>query len=99
MPTPDDALAREVRAALDTRLARRRPDEPIVVLGAGSDDLDAGRAYLRALADGGWAVPMWPVEYGGMGLDAQHAAIVNRELSAFRVPDLYPFMVGLGLVG
>lgn len=99
MPTPDDALAREVRAALDTRLARRRPDEPVVVLGAGSDDLDAGRAYLRALADGGWAVPTWPVEYGGMGLDAQHAAIVNRELSAFRVPDLYPFMVGLGLVG
>ncbi len=99
MPTPDDSFAREVRAALDQRLERRAPGERVVVLGAGSDDLEAGRAYLRALADGGWAVPTWPVEYGGMGLDAQHAAVVNRELAAFRVPDLYPFMVGLALVG
>jgi alkylation response protein AidB-like acyl-CoA dehydrogenase len=97
---PDDAsFAAAVRDALRARLVTRDPDEPVVVLGAGNEDLEPGREYLHALADGGWAVPMWPVEHGGLGLDPKQAAAVNRELAAFRVPDLYPFMVGLALVG
>jgi alkylation response protein AidB-like acyl-CoA dehydrogenase len=101
VPTPErlDALELEVREALRTRLQRRDPDEPVVVLGAGTEDLESGRDHLRALADGGWAVPTWPVEHGGMGLDVKGAAVVNRVLAGFRVPDLYPFMVGLALVG
>jgi alkylation response protein AidB-like acyl-CoA dehydrogenase len=99
VPTPDEAFAAEIRAALTQRLQLRTPDDPVVVLGAGNDDLETGRAYLRALADGGWAVPTWPREHGGLGLEPRRGAIVNRELARFRVPDLYPFMVGLGLVG
>ena len=98
MPTPEDQLAAEVRTALASRLDLREQTDPIVVLGAGSDDLEAGRTYLRALADGGWAVPMWPRQHGGMGLDTRGAAVVNREIARFRVPDLYPFLVGLALV-
>jgi alkylation response protein AidB-like acyl-CoA dehydrogenase len=69
------------------------------VLGAGSDDLDAGRAFLATLAAGGLAAPTWPVDYGGMGATPEQAGIVNDELSAFERPDLYPFMVGISLVG
>jgi alkylation response protein AidB-like acyl-CoA dehydrogenase len=99
VPTPDGELAADVRAALAERLELRSPDDAVVLFGAGNDDLAAGRVYLQALSDGGWAVPTWPREHGGLGLEARQAAVVNRELARFRVPDLYPFLVGLALVG
>ena len=69
------------------------------MLGAGSDDLDAGRVYLSKLAPGGYAVPSWPVEHGGMGLGSEEAGAVRSALAAFDAPDLYPWMVGLDLIG
>jgi alkylation response protein AidB-like acyl-CoA dehydrogenase len=69
------------------------------VLGAGSDDLEAGRGYLRALAHGGWAVPTWPAEYGGLGATPAQAAVVAQELGRFDVPDLYPYLIGLAIAG
>jgi alkylation response protein AidB-like acyl-CoA dehydrogenase len=94
-----DEFRREVRAALDARLTPRHTGDAFTVLGAGSDDLDAGRAYLRALADGGWAVPTWPEEYGGLGATPARAAIVAQELARFEVPDLYPYVIGLAIAG
>ena len=90
--------AEEVRAALAALLRPRDPDEPVTVLGAGRDDLTPGRAYLGALAAGGWAVSTWPEEYGGRGASPAEAAVVARELAAFEQPDLYPFLVGLSVV-
>ncbi|MBM3670595.1 MAG: acyl-CoA dehydrogenase [Actinobacteria bacterium] len=89
----------ETRAALAALLRPRDAREPVTVLGAGRDDLDAGRAYLVALADGGWAVPTWPLEYGGRDANPEEAAVVARELARFEQPDLYPFLVGIGVVG
>ena len=94
-----DEFRRDVRAALTARLTPRHAGDPFTVLGAGSDDLDAGRVYLRALADGGWAVPTWPTEYGGLGATPAQAAIVAQELSRFEVPDLYPYIIGLAIAG
>ena len=88
-----------VRSELAARLAPRRADRPVSVLGAGNDDLDAGRRYLEALAGTGLAVPSWPREYGGLGATPAEVAIVRRELADFAVPDLYPYLVGLELVG
>jgi alkylation response protein AidB-like acyl-CoA dehydrogenase len=88
-----------LRVALDERLTPRRADGAFTVLGAGSDDLDVGRSYLRALADGGWAVPTWPREYGGLGATPAQAAIVAQELGRFEVPDLYPYVIGLAIAG
>ena len=88
-----------VRRALAEVLQPRDPDAPATVLGAGTDDLDAGRTYLGALAGGGWFVPTWPEEYGGRGASADEAAVIARELSTFAAPDLYPYLVGLALVG
>jgi alkylation response protein AidB-like acyl-CoA dehydrogenase len=93
------AFRTEVRAELGRRLARRVDRDVPSIMGAGSDDLEAGRAFLATLAEGGLAAPTWPLEYGGMGATPEQAAIVNEELAAFERPDLYPFMVGISLVG
>jgi alkylation response protein AidB-like acyl-CoA dehydrogenase len=68
-------------------------------MGAGSDDFESGRRWLTALAEGGWAVPMWPVEHGGMGLSRAEADAVTEVLDEFETPDMYPFLVGLDLIG
>jgi alkylation response protein AidB-like acyl-CoA dehydrogenase len=94
----DDFRAR-VRDALTARLTPHRDGDSFTVLGAGSDDLEAGRAYLHALADGGWAVPTWPKEYGGLGATPAQAAVVAQELAHFDVPDLYPYVIGLAIAG
>ena len=94
-----DQFRAEVRVALEERLTPRRADAAFTVLGAGSDDLDTGRKYLRALADGGWAVPTWPRDYGGLGATPAQAAIVAQELGRFDVPDLYPYLIGLAIAG
>jgi alkylation response protein AidB-like acyl-CoA dehydrogenase len=88
-----------VRAELTARLAPRPVDRPVSVLGAGNDDLEAGRRYLGALAGTGLAVPAWPREYGGLGATPADVAVVRRELADFDVPDLYPYLVGLELIG
>jgi alkylation response protein AidB-like acyl-CoA dehydrogenase len=88
-----------VRSELSARLEPRRVDQTVSVLGAGNDDLEAGRRYLGALAGSGLAVPTWPREYGGLGATADEVAILRRELAAFAVPDLYAYLVGVELVG
>jgi alkylation response protein AidB-like acyl-CoA dehydrogenase len=87
-----------VRAELDRLLPRRHAADAFTVLGAGADDLDPGRAYLAALAPGGWAVPAWPVEYGGRDASPTDAAAIARELQGYRTPDLYPYLVGLHVI-
>jgi alkylation response protein AidB-like acyl-CoA dehydrogenase len=99
----DEAFRAQVEGVLAGFAAdgRLHPDSGgvSVIMGAGNDDLEAGRAYLAALASSGLAVPTWPVDYGGLGATADQAAVVGRELSRYQRPDLYPFGVGLSLVG
>jgi alkylation response protein AidB-like acyl-CoA dehydrogenase len=38
------------------------------------------RAWRERLCDAGWATPTWPVAYGGRGLPASVAAVVDDEL-------------------
>ncbi len=98
----DDARVAPLRAALEARLAPIATSGPTTVMGAGAHDDDllrAGRVYLGALADTGYAVPTWLVEHGGAGADPGFAAVIARELAAFAVPDLYPFLIGLAIAG
>lgn len=90
---------RRTIAELEGLLERRRPDARVSVLGAGSDDLATGRQYLAKLGPGGWIVPTWPVEHGGLGLAGPEAAGVRSALAAFDAPDLYPWLVGIDLIG
>jgi alkylation response protein AidB-like acyl-CoA dehydrogenase len=91
--------AAEVRAALDDLLPRRTASTRLTSMGAGSDDLQSGRDYLAAMAPGGWAVPSWPADQGGRGADADDAATIGSVMREYVVPDLYPFAIGLGMVG
>jgi alkylation response protein AidB-like acyl-CoA dehydrogenase len=88
----------ELRAALSAVLQPRSESDTVTVLGAGADDLAAGRAWLAALDDGGWAVPTWPSEYGGRDATPDEVARIARELARFQQPDLYPYLVGLHVV-
>jgi alkylation response protein AidB-like acyl-CoA dehydrogenase len=95
----EQSFRSEARAVLSERLRPKSGDAGFSFLGAGQDDLDAGRSLLATLADGGWGAPTWPAQWGGRDATPEQAAIVAQELSRFEVPDLYPFMVGLSLVG
>ena len=96
--TPDEAGFRvQARVFLSARLPPRPPRGPVQVMGAGTDDLDRGRCFLREM--GAWAVPTWPVPAGGRGLSPNLAAVWAEELSHYDAPDLYPWMVGISLVG
>jgi len=98
--TPEAAeFRRRVRAFLEPRLQPRPATRQLQIMGAGSDDLESGRRFLQTLAEGGMSVPRWPRHLGGLGATMEEAAIVAEELDAFEGPDLYPFMVGIGLVG
>ena len=97
--TRTEDLVETTVAGLEGLLPKRDPDAPVAVLGAGIDDLTAGRKYLATLASGGFMVPAWPSGYGGMGVDKDGAQAVKAALSRFEAPDLYPWMVGIDLVG
>jgi alkylation response protein AidB-like acyl-CoA dehydrogenase len=90
----EDEIRAEIRAALSglSRAADSR-------MGAGSDDVEGPREYLRALASGGWVVPGWPTEFGGRSASPAAAAQIKVIMAEFGGRDLYPFMVGLYLVG
>ncbi len=88
-----------IHEALSTALPRRRAGEPVTVLGAGSDDLGSGRRFLAIMAEGGWMVPVWPSEHGGRGATEDEAVRIASALDDYEVADLYPFGVGLSLVG
>ena len=47
---------------------------------------DAQRLWLERMADKGWTVPTWPVEYGGAGLDRAHDKILTEEINRLEVP-------------
>ena len=98
--TPDEAAFRaEVRGFLEARLERRGADSRLSVMGSADDRVDEGRTLLARLDEGGWAVPTWPVEHGGRAASATQAGIFHQELAGFDTPDLYPFLVGISLVG
>jgi len=88
-----------IHNALDELLERRAPDAKSTVLGAGNDDLDAGRLFLSTLVEGGWFVPIWPARYGGRDADNAEASRIAAALAEYDVADLYPYGVGLNLVG
>jgi len=46
---------------------------------AGSDDPQI--VWMRRMAAKGWTAPTWPAEYGGGGLSAAEARVLERELS------------------
>jgi alkylation response protein AidB-like acyl-CoA dehydrogenase len=48
------------------------------------DSKDPQIVWMRRLAERGWTAPSWPKEYGGGGLTAPQARVLNEELAAGR---------------
>ena len=49
-------------------------------------NLDVLREWNRALADGGWAAPSWPVEHGGRDAGVPEQLVHLQEMSRLRAP-------------
>ncbi|MDB5454278.1 MAG: acyl-CoA dehydrogenase [Caulobacteraceae bacterium] len=100
-----DAFRTEVRAWLEANYPAELRDpkvktDPEAVWGGrafqGSDDPQA--IWMRRVAEQGWTAPTWPKDFGGGGLDAKQARVVEQELAAgrYRAPLL---SFGLWMLG
>jgi len=58
---------------------------------------EATRDWYRTLSAKGWIAPNWPVEYGGMGLNAAKLLIFLEEIERWGIPRLYD--MGLFMLG
>ncbi len=56
---------------------------------------DAALAWRDAAASRGWTAPTWPTEYGGGGLDRDHARILSEEMARIKA---LPPASGMGLI-
>ncbi len=89
----------EIYEAISEILPKLGAETSSTVLGAGSDDLEAGRNYLQVLVEEGWMLPTWPQKYGGRNSTPEEASQISKTLGLFEGADLYPYGVGLSLVG
>jgi alkylation response protein AidB-like acyl-CoA dehydrogenase len=101
----NDAFRNEVRAFIASAYpaelrGRDAATDPEAVWGGraylGSDDPQI--RWMRAMAERGWTAPTWPKAYGGGGLSAEEAKILEGELAAAKCrPALMSF--GLWMLG
>jgi alkylation response protein AidB-like acyl-CoA dehydrogenase len=52
------------------------------------------KTWMECMVARGWTAPTWPVEYGGGGLSAAHAKVLEQEIAAAKLP---PPLMGFGL--
>jgi alkylation response protein AidB-like acyl-CoA dehydrogenase len=100
-----DTFRAEVRAWLEAEYPAelRKPDartDPEAVWGGrafeGSDDPQS--VWMRRVAEKGWTTPTWPTAYGGAGLTAQQARVIDQEIAHGRYrPPLLSF--GIWMLG
>ena len=81
---PDNWVAAVDHDDLEGLVAARRSVDPDEVWGA--------------IAAGGYLVPNWEVEYGGLGASPSAAAAISRTLGQYRMPT-FRNPVGVDLVG
>lgn len=97
MATDWNALSDDdFRAAFRDLVKRRLPPE-LRFMRKQRPLFDEVAVWYHALAEEGWLSPVWPVEYGGMGLNpAKHMIYVEEwgRMGCPRIPDH-----GLGLIG
>jgi alkylation response protein AidB-like acyl-CoA dehydrogenase len=90
--TPAEAAFRaDARAWLDDHIGAAPP-------AADGVDLAAARRWQRELADGGWGVPSWPVEFGGRAASPVELFVWSQELARHHLP-MSPFTIGLSMMG
>ncbi len=81
-----EEFRKEVRAWLETHVPRVElpPDSADLT----EEHYEIGKAFRRDLGAKGWLAPTWPKEFGGGGLTADHAVVINEELAGYDIPPL-----------
>jgi pimeloyl-CoA dehydrogenase large subunit len=93
--TPDELAFRdEVRAFMRTALPESIRRKMVEARHLTKDDIVTWQRILNAK---GWAVPHWPVEWGGTGWSPVQRYIFDEELQLAPAPDPLPF--GVSMVG
>jgi alkylation response protein AidB-like acyl-CoA dehydrogenase len=90
-----NAFRSEVRAFLDESLSEEMRSAPRTIMLL---DTDMQQRWHRILAFRGWAVPGWPVEYGGTGWSAERRNVLAEELVRANAPPLSPNLQMIGPV-
>jgi alkylation response protein AidB-like acyl-CoA dehydrogenase len=63
-----------------------------------SNELGAdARLWCKRLGEKGWGTPTWPREYGGGGLDARKARVLEDEMAAIGAFNPIPLLAGMGV--
>ena len=90
-----DAFRAETRAWLEANYPAELRDpkpktDPEAIWGGQAflDSQDPQIVWMRRVAEKGWTAPTWPSEYGGGGLTAEQARVLDQELAAgkYRTP-------------
>lgn len=98
-----DTFRTEARAWLETHCppSQRQPivrEEQIWAGSKATFPSEEARLWFEAMRDRGWTAPTWPTEYGGGGLDAEQARILEQEMAHLNCrPPLYD--MGLWMLG
>jgi alkylation response protein AidB-like acyl-CoA dehydrogenase len=89
------AFRKDARAWLEENFPSSLRGRPVAIQGSNTEtDADAAAWKLR-MADKGWGTPTWPREYGGGGLSAPAARVLQQEMA--RVGAYNPVYISLGL--
>ena len=87
---PDPEFRALIRTFLEESLPQEIAHRPAVIEPL---DLAIQERWHRILAEKGWAMPYWPVEYGGTGWTQEQLSIFYDELGAAGAPSLHTFTV------
>ena len=82
-------FTKEVRSFLSEKLTPEFQRAGMLEAGIYADR-PVAEAWLKILNEQGWAVPSWPVEWGGTGWSAEQHAIWQQELTLASAPALPP---------
>lgn len=83
----------EVREFIRDTLPRLFPEAGAPTWGLRFLDRSEVSAWTRALDSKGWAVPHWPVEWGGIGITPSRRYILLEELAAASCPSMDPISI------
>ena len=97
-----DAFRAETREWLETNCpagVRRTNGAPAEVVWGGRRAQfyhEDAKLWLDRMAERGWTVPRWPVEYGGAGLSGEQDAVLKQELKRIEAnPPVFSFGIAM----
>ncbi len=94
-----EAFRAEARAWLEANFPEslRGKAARYMVMEGGAELDDDAREWIRRLGEKGWGTPTWPSQYGGGGLTARQARVLQGEMNAAGAFNPIPMRAGMGV--